>query len=45
MIVAKMARTIHAVVIHGEPYRPFFEGMNPGGGPLADEPWRQRISY
>ena len=25
-IAAKMARTVHAVVKHGEPYRPFFEG-------------------
>lgn len=30
-IAAKMARTIHAVVKHGEPYRPFFEGVGPGG--------------
>ena len=30
-IAAKMAPTIHAVVKHGEPYRPFFEGGNPGG--------------
>ncbi len=30
-IAAKMARTIHAVVKHGEPYRPFFEGVSPGG--------------
>ena len=30
-IAAKMARTIHAVVKHGEPYRLFFEGVNPGG--------------
>jgi hypothetical protein len=28
---AKMARTVYAVVNHGEPYRPFFEGVNPGG--------------
>jgi hypothetical protein len=30
-IAAKMARTVHAVVKHGEPYRPFFEGASPGG--------------
>lgn len=30
-IAAKMARTIHAVVKLGEPYRPFFEGTSPGG--------------
>jgi transposase len=30
-IAAKMARTVHAVVKHGEPYRPFYEGVNPGG--------------
>lgn len=30
-IAAKMARTVHAVVKHGEPYRPFFEGVSPGG--------------
>jgi len=30
-IAAKMARTVHAVVNHGEPYRPFFEGVSPGG--------------
>lgn len=30
-IAAKMARTIHAVVKSGEPYRPFFEGTSPGG--------------
>jgi len=30
-IAAKMARTIHAVVKSGEPYRPFFEGVSPGG--------------
>ena len=30
-IAAKMARTVHAVVHHGEPYRPFFEGASPGG--------------
>ena len=28
---AKMARTIHAVVKLGDPYRPFFEGTSPGG--------------
>ena len=28
-ISAKMARTVHAVVKHGEPYRPFFEGGVP----------------
>lgn len=31
-ITAKMARTPHAVVKHGEPYRPFFEGVSSGGG-------------
>ena len=30
-IAAKMARTVHAVINHGEPYRPFFEGVSPGG--------------
>ena len=31
-IAAKMARTVHAVVKHDQPYRPFFEGAaNPGG--------------
>jgi len=30
-IAAKMARTVHAVVNHGAPYRPFFEGVSPGG--------------
>ena len=30
-IAAKMARTIHAVIQSGEPYRPFFEGVSPGG--------------
>ena len=30
-IAAKMARTAHAVIKHGEPYRPFFEGASPGG--------------
>lgn len=33
-IAAKMARTVHAVVKHGEPYRPFFEGASPGGRTL-----------
>jgi transposase len=28
-IAAKMARTVYAVVKHGEPYRPFFEGAMP----------------
>jgi hypothetical protein len=28
-IVAKMTRTVHAAVNHGEPYRPFFEGGEP----------------
>jgi len=28
---AKMARTLHAVVKNGAPYRPFFEGVSPGG--------------
>ncbi|UES60173.1 hypothetical protein GFK91_31040 (plasmid) [Roseibium aggregatum] len=28
---SSMARTVHAVVNHGEPYRPFFEGVSPGG--------------
>ena len=26
-----LARTIHAVIKSGEPYRPFFEGVSPGG--------------
>jgi transposase len=25
-IAAKMARTVHGIIKHGEPYRPFFEG-------------------
>ncbi len=33
-IAAKMARTVHAVIKHGEPYRPFFEGASPGGRTL-----------
>ena len=28
-IAAKMARTVHAVIKHGEPYSPFFEGGEP----------------
>lgn len=27
----ELARTIHAVIKSGEPYRPFFEGTSPGG--------------
>ena len=30
-IAAKMARTVHAVIKNGEPYRPFFEGTVPSG--------------
>lgn len=30
-IAAKMARTSHAVIRYGDPYRPFFEGVSPGG--------------
>jgi hypothetical protein len=30
-IAAKMARTVHAVIKHGEPCRPLFEGVSPGG--------------
>jgi transposase len=30
-IAAKMDRTIHAVIKSGEPYRPFLEGVSPGG--------------
>mgnify|MGYP002152054313 CR=1 FL=1 len=30
-IAAKMARTVHAIVKNGEPYRPFFEGVSPSG--------------
>lgn len=30
-VAAKMARTVHAVVNRGEPYRPFFEGVSPDG--------------
>ena len=30
-LAAKMARPVHAVVNHGEPYRPFFEGVSTGG--------------
>jgi transposase len=33
-IAAKMARTAHAVVKGGQPYRPFFEGMVHGGRTL-----------
>ena len=29
----RMARTIHAVIKPGEAYRPFFEGVRPGGRP------------
>jgi len=29
-IAAKMARTVHAVIKSGAPYRPFFEGTSPG---------------
>jgi hypothetical protein len=32
--VAKMARTAHAIVKGGEPYRPFLEGMAHGGRTL-----------
>jgi hypothetical protein len=46
-IAAKMARTVHAVVKSGEPYRPFFEGKihsgrtlllqgRGGAGPFSD---------
>ena len=34
-IAAKMARTVNAVVKHGEPCRPFFEGASPGGRTLV----------
>ncbi len=30
-IAAQIARTIHAVIKSGEPYRPFFDGVSPGG--------------
>ena len=30
-ITAKMARSVHAVVKHGAPYRPSSEGVSPGG--------------
>ncbi len=30
-IAAKMARTVHAVIKNDVPYRPFFEGVSPGG--------------
>lgn len=30
-ITAKMARVVHAVIKHGSDYRPFFEGLVPGG--------------
>ncbi len=33
-IAAKMARTVHAIVKGGEPYRPFFEGTVHGGSTL-----------
>lgn len=33
-IAAKMARTVHAVVKNGEPYRPFFEGTIHSGRTL-----------
>ena len=33
-IAAKMARTVHAIVKGGEPYRPFFEGTVHGGRTL-----------
>lgn len=35
-IAAKMARTVHAVVKGGEPYRPFFEGRSTAEGPFSD---------
>lgn len=38
---AKMARTVYAVVNHGEPCRPFFEGGAQAEGPLSEEPCRQ----
>ena len=34
-IAAKVARTVHAVVKHGEPYRPFFEAGVPGRKDLS----------
>ena len=33
-IAAKMARTVHAIIRSGEPYRPFFEGTIHGGRTL-----------
>nr|MDX8305962.1 IS110 family transposase [Agrobacterium rosae] len=33
-IAAKMARTVHAVIKSGEPYRPFFEGTIHSGRTL-----------
>ena len=40
-IAAKMARTVHAVIKHGEPYRPFSRGRAQAEGPLSIEPWRR----
>ena len=37
-ITAKMARIVHAVIKSGSDYRPFFEGMVPGGRPPSVEP-------
>ena len=37
-ITAKMARVVHAVIKSGSDYRPFFEGMVPGGRPPSVEP-------
>ncbi|MGJ8595009.1 IS110 family transposase [Sulfitobacter sp.] len=34
-IAAKMALTIHGIIKHGEPYRPFFEGLSNAEGPFS----------
>lgn len=34
-VAAKIARTAHAVIKSGKPYRPFFEGAAQAEGPLS----------
>ena len=34
-VAAKIARTAHAIVKSGQPYRPFFEGAAQAEGPLS----------
>ena len=35
-VAAKIARTAHAIIKSGQPYRPFFEGTAQAEGPLSD---------